>query len=64
MGSLTDEIVIDILTGLMQCSVPNFVKLFDILFRQAKAKALDNGAYEDSTLEQVRIILSKAVDAS
>ena len=51
------------LTGLINCSVPDFVKLFDLLLQQGKAKALDNDIHEGSMLEQVKTILSKAVYA-
>ena len=63
MAALPYEKVIDMLTGLTNCSVPEFVKLFDFLLEEAKVKALDPGAHKGNTLEQVKIILSKAVDA-
>ena len=41
MGSLPDETVIKMLTGMKNISVPDFVKLFDFLLQQAKAKVLE-----------------------
>ena len=64
MGALTYETVIDVLTDLTNSSVPNFVKLFDFLIQQVKVKALDTDTHQGNTLEQVTVILSKAVDAS
>ena len=37
--------------------------MFNFLLQQAKAKTLDTGTYEGNMLEQVKTILSKAVDA-
>ena len=53
------------MTGLMRCSVPEFTKLFDFLLQGARANALDidGMSSQDDTLAQVKIILSKAVDA-
>ena len=59
---LTYEIVVDVLTGLTNCSVPDIVKLFNFLLQQAKMKALDTVTHEGNTLEQIKVILSKAVD--
>ena len=39
MGVLPDEIVIDVLIGLRHFSLQDFMKLFDFLLLQAKAKA-------------------------
>ena len=39
------------------------MKLFDFLLQQSKAKALYTDTHEGNILEQVKIILSKAVDA-
>ena len=58
-GALTYETVIDMLTGLTNCSVTDFVKLFDFLLQKAKVKALDTDIHEGNTLEQVKAILSK-----
>ena len=63
MGALTYEMVIDVLTGLANCSIPDFVKLFDYLFQHAKVKALDTDTHEGNALEQIKAILSKDVDA-
>ena len=63
VGALLYEIVIDVLTCLTNCSIPDFVKLFDFLLQQCKSKAFDTDTHERNTLEQVKIILSLAVDA-
>ena len=34
VNALPDETVVDVLEGLTNCSVPDFTKLFDFLFRQ------------------------------
>ena len=60
---LPNETVINLLTGLINFSVPDFVKLFDFLLQQAKAKVLDTDTHERDTFEQVKTFLSKAVDA-
>ena len=57
------ETVIDVPTGLTNCSVPDFAKLFDFLLQQAMVKALDNDTHEGNMLQQVKAILSIAVDA-
>ena len=46
VGDLPYETVIDVLTGLTNCSVPDLVKLFDFLLQQAKMKALDTDMKE------------------
>ena len=50
MCGLLEESVIGVLKGLTNCSVPDFVKQFDFLFQQAKAKALEADTHEGSTL--------------
>ena len=62
MGALPYKAVINVLTGLTNCSVLDFVK-FDFLLQQAKVKVLDTDSHEENTLEQVKAILGKAVDA-
>ena len=64
LGGLTYEKVIDVITGLTICSVPDFVKLFDFLLQQAKVKAVDIDTHEGNILKQIEEILSKAVDHS
>ena len=49
VGALPEETVIDILSGLTHCSVPEFTKLFDFLLQNARAMALDI----DDDLEEV-----------
>ena len=51
MGALPYETVIDVLMGLTNDSLPNFVKLHDFLLQQAKAKALDTDTHERNSLE-------------
>ena len=65
VNALPEETVVDILTGLTRCSVPEFNKLFDFLLQGARTSVLDidGMSSHDDTLEQVKIILSKAVDA-
>ena len=62
-GAFTYETVIDVLTGLTNCSVADFVKLFDFLLLQSKLNALDTDIHEDNTFKQIKAILSMAVDA-
>ena len=57
------ETKINVLTGLTNYSVSDFVKLFEFFLQKANTKALDNDTHEGNTLEQVKTILSKAVDA-
>ena len=38
--------VIDVIRGLSNCSVPDFVMLFDFLWQQVKAKALDTDTHK------------------
>ena len=65
VNALPDETVVDVLTGLTNCSVPEFTKLFDYLLQGARVNALDmNGDLTgDDTLTQIKNIMSKAVDA-
>ena len=65
VNALPEETVVDILTGLTRCSVPELTKLFGYLLQGARANLLDLDGMnsEDDTLAQVKIILSKAVDA-
>ena len=65
VNALPEETVVDILTGLTRCSVPEFTKLFDFFLQGARANALDidGMSSQDDTLAQVKIIFSKAVDA-
>ena len=65
VNALPEETEVDILTGLTCCSVPEFTKLFDFLLQGARSNALDiyGMISQDDTLAQVKIILSKAVDA-
>ena len=62
VGSSTDETVIDVLTGVMNFSVPDFVNLFDFLLK-VKTKAHDIDAHEGRAHELFKIISIKAVDA-
>ena len=55
--------MIDMLMGLTNYSLPDFVKLFNFLLQWAQPKDLDTGTHEWNTLEQVKTILRKAVDA-
>ena len=49
---------------LTNCSVQDFIKLFTSLLQQAKSDALDlDQIYGDDTLEQVKLIVHRAVDA-
>ena len=64
VNALPDETVVDILTGLTRCSVPEFTKLFDFVLQGARADALDLGINSGGdTLADIKIILAKAVDA-
>ena len=63
VGSLSDETVIDILTSLTNYSLPDFAKLFNFLLQQARIKALGTDTHENSTLKEVKTIVSKDVDA-
>ena len=63
VDALPYKTVIDELTGLTNCSVPDFVKLFDFLFQQNKMKALNTDTHEGNTLGHIKTILNKAVVA-
>ena len=63
MGALSYEAVMDVLTCLTNCSAPVFMKLFDFLLQQAKAKAFDTFTHEENTLHHGKTILSKDVDS-
>ena len=63
MGALSSKTVIDVLSGLTQCSVPDYAKLLNLMLQQAKAEALDTNDHEDRTLKQLKAIISYAVDA-
>ena len=56
VGALSYKTVIDVLTGLINFSVPDFGKLLDYLLQQAKVKALDTDTHEGNLLEQVMAI--------
>ena len=49
--------------SLINCSVHFFVKLFDFLWEQAKAKAIDTDTHKGNTLKWIDATLSEAVDA-
>ena len=62
--ALPDETIVDVLTGLTNCSVPEFTKLFDFLLQAARVEALDiNATSSGDTLKSIKDIMSKAVDA-
>ena len=63
MGALKDETMIDVLTGLTNCLVHNFVKLFFFLLLQAKLKSLNADTHESKKCEQLRTIMNNAVSA-
>ena len=63
MAALLDEAVTDTLTGLIKFSVSYFVKVFDFLLHQAKMKDLGTDTHNVISLEQLKTIMSKAVDA-
>ena len=63
VDALPYKTVIDVLTGLTNCSIPDFVKLFHFLLQYTKAKALGTDTHGGNMLEQIKTILSKAVDA-
>ena len=56
------ETVIGVLTGLTNCSMPDFLMLLDLLLQQVNAKAVDTDTHEKDILEQVKTILNKTVD--
>ena len=62
VGALPYETMMDVLTGLTNSSISDFVRLFGFLLQQAKEKPLDADIYERNTLENVKSILSKAND--
>ena len=64
MGASPYEIVIDVLTGLTNCLVWDFMKLFDFILQQAKVNALSTNTHERNMLEHVKEKLSKAIDAT
>ena len=64
VDALHYDMEIDVLTPQTNLSILDFVKLFYILLQQIKEKALDVDACEGRTLEQVKAIMTKAVDAN
>ena len=63
-NALPSETVVDVLTGLTRCSVPEFTKLFDYMLQQARAASLElDYVSDEDTLDQVKAIMSKAVDS-
>ena len=64
VGALPEETVIDIMSGLTHCSMPEFTQLFDCLLQNARAMTLNiDDKSEGDTLTQIKMILSKAVGA-
>ena len=51
VGALPYETVINVLMGLTNYSLPNFVKLCHFLLQQTKAKAIDTDTHERNSLE-------------
>ena len=47
MNALPEETTVDILTGLTNCSVPEFTKLFDFVLQAKKLGSLDD---DDDTI--------------
>ena len=58
-SAITYETVIDVLMSLTNCSVSDFVKLFDFLLQQTKVKCLDTDNHEGNMLELVKAILRR-----
>ena len=46
VGALTYKMVVDVLTGLTNCSVPDFVMLFGFFLQQVKLSVLDTDTCE------------------
>ena len=64
VNALPEETVVDVLTGLTHCSVPDFKELFLFFLQAARAEALDvNSSFKEDTLTEVKRLLSRAVDS-
>ncbi len=66
VDTLSNETVINVLTGLTLCSVPKFSKVFDHLLQAAKAQSLvlDKDEQEErNNLSNIKEIMSRAVKA-
>ena len=62
--ALPDKTVVNVLTGLTNCSVPEFKSLFDFMLQAARIQALKlNESPPGDTLQNMREIMAKAVDA-
>ena len=62
-NALPEETVVDILTGLTRCSVPEFVEFFKFLLQAARAEVLElDETRVNDTKASVKGIMSKAVD--
>ena len=62
--ALPDETVVDVLTGLTLCSVPEFTKMFDFALQRKRMEALELAdETEQDTLKEIKAIMSKAVDS-
>ena len=55
--------MIDVVTGLTNCSLPDSVEVVDFLLQQDEVKAIDTDTNERNKLEQVKAMLSKTVYA-
>ena len=63
IGALPEETAVDILTRLVNCSVPELTKLFDLMLQAACVDVLDlNADPNDNTLLQIKMIMTNAVD--
>ena len=64
VNALPEETVVDVLTGLTHCSVPEFKELFMFFLQAARAQALDvNNSFKDDTLKEVKTLLSRAIES-
>ncbi len=64
VNALPEETVVDILTGLTHCSVPEFKELFQFFLQAARAEALNvNHSFKDDTLKEVKTLLSRAIES-
>lgn len=56
---------VDILTGLTNCSVPEFTKLFDFVLQAKKLGSLDDddNTISSGTLDDIKRIMTRAVEA-
>ena len=63
IGVLPEDMVIDVLNGLTNCSISEFTKLFDFMLQATHVGVLDlDTDLDDNALSQIKMIMTKIVD--